>query len=259
MKTLNLINWKFQLIRELFAFKRLLFILACLPAINSRNERGTVPESTSKSGGLQSDLFEPATSYTRSRSESYDLARNNRRLDCGADLKIIPVYAFRWYSTHTRVISDIRTTRQCVRDAKISFAHSIFFSFSRFPSSRSSLTPLYREMGRLWWMLENFTAASNERYATYPRSSYSIKDTFTFPNVADSFAQLNPDVESYTQSSSSDRFFFSSAQPDNKNPTAESRDRFRSNPIFIARKRSISFSSRGFQQIFKLQIYLCSE
>lgn len=127
----------------------MLFILACLPAINCRNERGTVPESISKSGGLQSDLFEPArTSYTRSRSESYDLARNNRRLDRGADLKIIPVYAFR-YSTHTRVISDIGTTRQCVRDAKISFAHSILFSFSRFPSSRSSLTPLYRGMGRL--------------------------------------------------------------------------------------------------------------
>lgn len=73
--------------------KRLLFTLACLSAINSRNERGTVPESTSKSTGLRGDLFGPAcTSCTRSRSESYDLARNNRRPEREADLKIIPVY-----------------------------------------------------------------------------------------------------------------------------------------------------------------------
>lgn len=75
---------------------RPLFILACLPAINSRNERGTAPESS----GLRSDLFGPArASYTRSRSESYDLARNNRRPDREADLKIIPIYAVRFAGT----------------------------------------------------------------------------------------------------------------------------------------------------------------
>lgn len=176
-------------------FKRLQFILACLPAINSRNERGTVPESTSKSGGLRSDLFEPAR--TRSRSESYDLARNNRRPDRGADLKIIPcIRVSRRYSTHTRVILDIRTTRRCVRDAKISFARSLFFSLSLLAVISHSFVPRdVLDCDECSKILQR--RARNERYATHPRSSYSIKDTFTFPNVADSFAQLNLDVESY--------------------------------------------------------------